>query len=153
LLGKIAGEDAKSLHGKAGISAMKEVYSRFREVFATAEFGELKAKGGRLQRVLWASTGTKNPAYSATIYVDNLVAQDTVNTVPPATLAELLKNCSTALAFSDSPDFSELSRLEALGIDVRTVCSDLQVKGVDSFMKSFDEVLAVIERKLVTMRA
>jgi transaldolase len=78
---------AASLQGKAAIANAKLAYASFQEMFGGPRFQSLKAKGARVQRPLWASTGTKNKAYSEVMYVDELIGPDTVNTVPPATLA------------------------------------------------------------------
>src|SRR5579864_3272173 len=80
----------KELQGKIGIANAKIAYSKFKEIFQGERWERLKSKGARIQRVLWASTGTKNPDYSDTLYVDNLIGPDTINTIPPATLKAAL---------------------------------------------------------------
>ena len=81
------GERARRLMGKIAIANSKLAYARFRELFSGARWARLAAHGGRVQRVLWASTGAKNPAYPDTLYVDGLIGEHTVNTLPPATRA------------------------------------------------------------------
>ncbi len=147
LLDEMGAPEAAALRGKAGVAVMKEVYARFRELFGTAEFGALKARGAGLQRVLWASTSTKDPAYSPTKYVDSLIAPDTVNTLPPKTLHAFLEKGDAELAFCSAPDYSELDALAALGVDVRAVCARLQADGITAFQRSFEEVLGVLEAR------
>jgi transaldolase/glucose-6-phosphate isomerase len=90
-LSEIGGPD--DLHGQAAVANSKLAYAAYREVFEGEAFAELKARGARVQRPLWASTSTKNPAYSPTLYVDTLIGPDTVNTVPPATLDAIRAAC------------------------------------------------------------
>jgi transaldolase len=86
----IGTEEALALRGKAAIANSKIVYRRFREVFSGEEFAAQRRRGARVQRVLWGSTSTKNPAYSDLIYVDGLIGPDTVNTIPADTLEAFL---------------------------------------------------------------
>ncbi|MDZ7816590.1 MAG: transaldolase [Planctomycetota bacterium] len=141
------GDEAAAIRGKAGVAIMKEVYSRFNELFSSEDWGVLKAHGARIQRVLWASTSTKDPLYSATKYVDSLVAPDTVNTVPPNTLEEAAKGESPCMALAYKPHFSELEQFKVLGIDLRKACNELQTEGVEKFAVSFREVLKVLDDK------
>jgi transaldolase len=82
----IGTREALSLHGKIAIANAKGVYHRFREIFLGTPFEEFRRRGARLQRPLWASTGTKNPAFSDVLYVEELIGPHTINTIPPATL-------------------------------------------------------------------
>jgi len=85
-LGAIGTSDSLSLRGKVAIANSRLVYRRFREIFLGTPFDEFRRRGARLQRPLWASTGTKNPAYSDVLYVEELIGPHTINTIPPATL-------------------------------------------------------------------
>jgi transaldolase/glucose-6-phosphate isomerase len=147
-----AGSAAKAglggLKGKAGLANSKVVYQDFLAAFATPEFRGLAAKGARVQRPLWASTGTKNPAYSDLLYVENLIGPDTVNTMPDKTLQALLDHGTcpgdTVLEGVDEARRT-LDALRAAGIDVEAVGEKLQADGVVLFSKSYDELLATIE--------
>jgi transaldolase/glucose-6-phosphate isomerase len=152
-MAKAAGtEKAKleKLKGKAGLANSRAVYQDFQGIFGGAEFRAFEAKGARVQRPLWASTGTKNPAYSDLLYVENLIGPDTVNTMPEKTLAALLDHgrCpgDTVLAGVDEAK-KVLVDLEGFGIDVEAVGEKLQKDGVDLFEKSYVDLLAAIERR------
>ncbi|MEO8587319.1 MAG: transaldolase [Acidobacteriota bacterium] len=153
--GKASGPEKarlEGLRGKAGIANSKVVYEDFLEVFGGERFLALRARGARVQRPLWASTGTKNPAYSDLLYVENLVGPDTVNTMPEKTLEALLDHGRT-------PDDTvkegvptarrTLDDLRALGIDVEAVGEELQRDGVVLFEKSYVELLQAIETRRV----
>jgi transaldolase/glucose-6-phosphate isomerase len=149
---KIAKGDpsVKPLLGKAGVANLKLIYQRFKGLFESERFGALRAKGAHPQRPLWASTGTKNPAYSDLLYVENLVARDTVNTVPPATLDALLDH--GAIRADSILENSEGARrdLEGLAkaqISLFDVTQKLQVEGVKSFADSYNALLQAIEYK------
>ena len=90
LLAEIGTPQALNLQGKTAVANAKLAYQRFKAVFQGARWASLAARGARVQRVLWASTSTKNPAYSDTLYVDSLIGPDTVNTLPPHTLEAFL---------------------------------------------------------------
>ena len=140
---------AKDLKGKFGIANCKLAYEQFKNIFYGSEFADLKAKGAAVQRPLWASTGTKNPAYKDTLYVDELVGPDTVNTMPHATLeavvdhggreANLVKGLDEAKAVKES--------LIGLGLNLEKILDDLQLDGVKKFVESFDSLLATVEAK------
>lgn len=159
LLGKkiAAGSEAdrkrlSPLLGKAGLANCRVVYQDFLSLFRSDRFRALASKGARLQRPLWASTGTKNPAYSDLLYVENLVGPDTVNTMPEKTLDALLDH-GRDLGDSVQDGVDEARRtLDALreeGIDVEAVGETLQVDGVGLFAKSYDQLLATIETRRV----
>lgn len=150
-----AGAEVDALFGQAANANAKLAYARFLDVFDTnGPFGALAAKGARVQRPLWASTSTKNPEYPDTIYVDNLVGPDTVNTMPPATIEAVLDHGQAEVTIHDDLDvaatlFEELSEV---GIDINRVTDQLRVEGVESFAKSFDELLQNIEHKRTNLR-
>jgi len=140
----------EGLRGKAGLANSKVVYEDFLSTFSAAPFAALRAKGARVQRPLWASTGTKNPAYSDLLYVENLVGADTVNTMPEKTLEALLDHGKTpgdTVREGVAEARRTLDDLRALGIDVEAVGEQLQKDGVVLFAKSYDELLAAIEAR------
>ena len=137
-----------ALLGKAAIANAKLAYHAFEETFTSARFATLKARfGARAQRPLWASTGTKNPAYSDTVYVDNLIGPDTVNTVPPATLDAFRDHGNAAITITRGLDEShtQLAELEAAGISMNQVTDELEEEGVKSFADAFKVLLDVVE--------
>ena len=140
-----------ALRGKAGLANSRVVYQDFREIFGAEPFTSLRAKGARLQRPLWASTGTKNPAYSDLLYVENLVGPDTVNTMPEKTLDALLDhgNRTPSDTVLEDVDASRqaIEDLMAFGIDVEEVGEELQRDGVVLFSKSYDQLLGTIEER------
>jgi transaldolase len=149
-LEKLGTEEAKALLGKIGIANCKVVYQRFREVFHGKDFATLRSRGARVQRPLWASTGTKNPNYSDVLYVENLIGAETVNTLPPATL-NAFRHHGRAKGFTIGEGLkaaeSALSSLKKLGVDLNAVAEKLQSDGVSAFAASFDQLLAAVEEK------
>ncbi|MDO8631544.1 MAG: transaldolase [Phycisphaerales bacterium] len=142
--------------GKAAIANADLAYARFREFFdPSGPFGELKNRGARVQRPLWASTSTKNPAYADTLYVDNLIAPDTVNTMPPETIEATLDHGRVGAQLGSHLDQSRelLAKLAEAGIDLKAVTDQLTIEGVKSFAKSFDELLSGLSQKQSTVRA
>src|SRR6185295_16876487 len=135
---------AKTLLGKIAVANSKMVYYRFLQIFHGEGFVSLRRRGARVQRPLWASTGTKNPAYSDVLYVENLIGAETVNTLPPDTInafrdhgkipgmtvREGLEEADTALA-----------QLARVGIDLNAIGEKLQKDGVESFATSFDQLM------------
>ncbi len=138
------------LAGKAAIANAKLAYHAFEEFFTTGRFHQIKTRfSARIQRPLWASTGTKNPAYSDTLYVDNLIGPDTVNTVPPATLDAFRDHGNASLTITRGLEESQeqLAQIEALGISMNTVTDELEVEGVKAFADAFTSLLAAIEER------
>lgn len=133
-------EKHKPLLGKAAVANSKMVYQAFKQIFGSQRFASLKAKGAKVQRPLWGSTGTKNPAYSDLLYVDTLIGPDTVNTVPPQTYTAILHHGKPALTVEADLDGARkiLSDLAAAGIDMHWVLQKLESDGVAAFEKSFD---------------
>ena len=130
----------KGLLGRVAVANTKLVYQAFKEIFQGPRFAPLKAKGARVQRPLWASTGTKNPAYSDLLYVETLIGPDTVNTVPPATYAAILDHSRPAHTVESDLEGAHqvLRNLAASGIDIVGVTDKLEADGVAAFEKSFD---------------
>src|SRR3990172_3396030 len=141
---------ALSLLGKVAIANSKIVYERFLQIFHGEGFAALRQRGARVQRPLWASTGTKNPKYSDVLYVENLIGSETVNTLPPETLNAFRdhgKIVEDAVRESLDEAAAVLGRLRAVGIDLDTITERLQADGVASFAASFNQLLAALEKK------
>src|SRR5690349_8042795 len=123
------------LRGKAAIANAKLAYDGFQKVFATRRWENLKVKGARVQRPLWASTSTKNPAYPDTMYIDNLIGPETVNTVPPATLESFRDHGVAEVTITRNLEEAQaaLDQLEASGISMDVVTRELEDEGVQAF--------------------
>jgi transaldolase len=137
------------LLGKAAIANCKVAYRRFRELLAGERWRALAAEGARVQRLLWGSTSTKNPRYPDTYYVDNLIGPDTVNTMPPATLAAYLDHgCLEPRVLQGVDEAArQLEEIGSLGIDVAAETRKLLADGVAAFAASFRSLLDAIERR------
>jgi transaldolase len=146
---KSGAANAAALRGKAAIANAKLAYELFEREFASPRFAKLRAKGAQVQRPLWASTSTKNPAYKDTIYVDTLIGPHTVNTLPPATLAAFNDHGTVAVTIRDGLDEAkrQIRDIEALGIPMERVCAELLKDGVASFAKSFTDLLGAVEAR------
>jgi transaldolase/glucose-6-phosphate isomerase len=147
--------DVATLLGKIAIANAKVVYARFRSIFSGPRWQRLADRGARLQRVLWASTGTKNPLYPDTLYVDSLIGPDTINTMPPATLQAFLDHGQVTLSVEAGLDEARanLERLAGLGVDLDAITRQLTDEGVAAFSKSFETLMASISRKCERLRA
>jgi transaldolase/transaldolase/glucose-6-phosphate isomerase len=155
VLEKVGSPEALDLLGTIAVANAKLAYHRFQEVFSPKEFGDLAARGAHRQRVLWASTSTKNPAYKDTIYVDDLVGPYTVNTLPPATLDAVRDHGvvdPAAVTAGVEEAMARVARLADLGIDFDAITAELQVEGVAAFAGSYDDLLASIGRKRENLR-
>jgi transaldolase len=145
---------ALALLGKIAIANSKMVYNRFLQIFHGEGFAALRQRGARVQRPLWASTGTKNPKYSDVLYVENLIGRETVNTLPPDTLKAFEDHgriIEDAVRENLDDAAAVLGRLKALGIDLNTIAEKLQADGVASFTASFDQLMAALEKKRKSM--
>ena len=151
--GTIDAARASALKGKAAIANAKLAYRLARTSFSGARWDALAARGARVQRPLWASTSTKNPAYRDVIYVEELIGPDTVNTMPPATLEAFRDHGVVARTVDADVDAAvrHLAALEALGISLDAVTDQLLTEGLASFQKSFDSLLAGLEHKSRTL--
>jgi len=141
--------DAASLVGESAIACAKVAREMYREILAGDRYTALAARGARPQRLLWASTGTKNPAYSDVKYLEPLIGPDTVNTAPLETIAAYRDHGRPALRLEQgTAEAGEvLERLAALGIDLAAVTQQLEDEGVQKFSGPFDSLMAVLERK------
>jgi transaldolase len=148
-LDAIGGERAESLKGRAALALAGMAYQHFREAFEGEDFERFEQLGARPQYLLWASTGTKNPDYSDLLYVENLIAPRTINTLPDATLeafADHGKIASTLKPRIDE-DREVWEALADLGIDMDGAVRDqLLDEGIDQFQAAFDDLLAAIEK-------
>ena len=139
----------RALQGKAAIANARLAYARFREIFDGEGFAQLKARGAHVQRPLWASTGTKNPAYGDVYYAEALIGSDTVNTMPQPTLQAFLDHGQVRRTI-DTDLGDARATLEALaeaGIDFDAVTQQLEDEGVRLFVASYDELIAGVEQK------
>jgi transaldolase len=138
------------LKGKTAVANVKFIYQKFKEIFSNRNFGDLKAKGGRVQRPLWASTSTKNPAYSDVLYVDTLIGPLTVNTMPHATVLAFLDHGRLSLSLEGDLENSRshLTQVEDIGINVHRICEDAQIEGVSAFQNSFEALMSSLKAKI-----
>jgi transaldolase len=142
-------EKALALRGKAAVAQAKLAYALFRSRFTGDRWEALAGRGARLQRPLWASTSTKNPTYPPTLYVDELIGPDTVNTMPEPTLDAFERSGTVARTVDRDVDDATrvMDELDAVGVDMADVSRTLESEGVAAFAKSYDELLASLERK------
>ncbi len=147
---KTGGPQASSISallGKAAIANARLAYAEFKKVFSKERFKKLQEKGARVQRPLWASTSTKNPAYRDVMYVEELVGPDTVDTVPPQTLVAFLDHGEVRQSLEENLEAAKqaLADLEALGISMDEVTRVLEEEGVQSFSDAFTVLLKAVE--------
>jgi transaldolase len=142
------------LAGKAAVAQAKLAYRLFRQRFSGPRWEALAARGAHVQRPLWASTSTKNPAYPDLLYVDNLIGPDTVNTMPDATVAAFIDHGTVARTVDQGVDQADadLDRLMEAGIDMADVARVLEDEGVASFVKSYEELLQSLHDKASTVK-
>jgi transaldolase len=154
-LDEIGTAEALALKGKAALAQGKLAYQGFRKAFSGPRWEALEQRGGRLQRPLWASTSTKNPAYPDTLYVDNLIGPDTVNTLPDKTIADFNDHGTVARTVDADVDGAKATwqALHDVGVDMDDVADVLEQEGVASFQKSFDELLGALSTKSAELRA
>jgi len=147
--GSVRANLALELRGTAAVAQARLAYKAYLELFSTERFKALQAKGAKRQRPLWASTSTKNPAYGDLVYVDSLVAPDTVNTLPEETIGLFLDHGKVVPISSADVENAERSfeRLAECGIDVASVAEVLENEGVAAFAASFDDLLDKLQEK------
>jgi transaldolase len=145
-------EKIAALKGKIAIANAKVAYQEYLKIIASDRWQQLAAKGARVQRLLWASTGTKDPSYSDVMYVDGLVGNDTVNTLPPNTIEACADHCDPANRIEAGID--EAYRLIAnlkdpdINIDLDAVMAELLIDGIDKFVKPFDSLMKSLDGKV-----
>jgi transaldolase len=149
----IGSDDALALRGKAAVAQGKLAYQLFLDAFSGSRWDTLAARGARVQRPLWASTSTKNDSYPDTLYVDELIGPDTVNTLPEATLDAFADHGTVARRVdADIDDARNVwQALADVGVDMDDVAAQLEREGVASFAKAFDELIAALESKAATL--
>jgi len=139
----------EGLKGTAAVANAKVVYERFRSYLGGRDWQLIAASGAKVQRILWASTGTKDPAYSDVLYVDELIGEHTVNTLPEVTWKAFNDHGTLARTVDRHLDEAHraLRELGQLGIDMERVGAQLQVEGVELFAKAFEQAIAIVEQK------
>jgi transaldolase len=151
-LEKIGTDEALALRGEAGVANARLAYAAYQEVFVGGQrYGALKVDGARVQRPLWASTGVKNPAYSDTLYVTELVAPNTVNTMPEKTIDAVADHgviTGDTIIGRAGEAQAVFDKLEAVGVDLADVFVVLEDEGVEKFEKSWQELLAATQEQL-----
>ena len=143
------------LLGKAAIANSKMAYERYKELFAGPRWDKLRKAGARSQRCLWASTSTKDPRYPDTYYVEELIGPDTVDTIPPATLAAFREHGEVRRSLDENVDLArrQLKQLAGVGVSLDQVTHELEVEGVEAFTKSFESLLAALEKSAKDIKA
>jgi transaldolase len=151
----IGTDAARALRGKAAVAQGRLAYQLFTETFDGPRWEALLARGARVQRPLWASTSTKNPDYPDTLYVDELIGPNTVNTLPDATLEAFEDHGTLARTVDAGVDEARRvwTALAEVGVDMDDVAAQLEREGVTAFQKSFDELIGVLGTKADELRA
>ena len=139
---------AKQVHGQVAVASAKMAYQIYKDIFGSARFKKLADKGARAQRLLWASTGTKNPDYSDVKYVESLIGPDTVNTVPVETLDAYRDHGDPKARLEQDVERAGwvLERLPELGISIDKVTQQLEDEGVEKFNKPFDKLMETLAK-------
>lgn len=154
-LDQLAGGDASilALRGKAAVAQAQKAYQHFVQAFSGPRWDALAAKGAQVQRPLWASTSTKNPAFADLLYVDTLIGPHTVNTMPEETLLAFDDHGTLARTVDADPDEAStvIAQLKEAGIDMADVAATLEDEGVHSFTKSFDELIETLNDKAASL--
>jgi transaldolase len=154
LLDKIIQQDgkksewAKKLQGQVAIASAKVAYQIQKEIYAEERFKKLEQKGARIQRLLWASTSTKNPAYSDTKYVEALIGPNTIDTIPVETFDAYRDHGDPKVRLEEDIDmaYEVFQLLPQLDIDINKVTQQLEIEGVDKFNKPFDQLMKSLEQ-------
>jgi transaldolase len=146
-------KEAASLKGTAAVANSNVIYREYAEIFSGDAFKGMEKQGASVQRVLWGSTGTKNPAYNDIKYMAEMIAKDTVNTVPENTLEAFLDHGTVQETITADAEEAQgiIDSLQGLGIDINDVCAKLLEDGVVAFEQSFDSLLNAIEQKTQSM--
>jgi transaldolase len=138
-----------NLFGKAAVANAKIAYEKYRSIFSSPRFLTLKEKGGHIQTILWGSTGTKNPKYSDIKYVEELIAPDSINTLPESTIKAFRDHGQAKITISNDLEKAKklFPELKSMGIDIREVTEQLEKEGVQLFSDSFFALLKEIAKK------
>lgn len=147
----------EAIKGKVAIANAKIAYQKYKEIFGSDRWQALAEKGAKVQRLLWASTSTKNPEYSDVMYVDELVGGDTVNTLPPDTIEACADHCDPANRIETDLDAAngviDGLKDDAVKIDLDTVMDELLEEGIDKFIKPFESLMSSLENKVKQLAA
>ena len=147
----------EAIKGKVAIANAKIAYQKYKEIFSGDRWEALAAKGAKVQRLLWASTSTKNPEYSDVMYVDELVGSDTVNTLPPDTIEACVDHCDPGDRVETDLDAAHKVidglKDDAVDIDLDTVMDELLDEGIDKFVKPFESLMSSLEDKVKQLAA
>ena len=148
-LEKIGTEEALRLRGKAAIANAKLAYQRYRELVGSARWQALASRGAQVQRLLWASTGTKNPEYRDVMYIEELIGPDTVNTIPPAAFDAFRDHGQARASLMEDIESarSTMETLEALGVSMQQVTDTLLAEGLQLFSDAFGKLLRAVEKQ------
>ncbi|TFI50921.1 transaldolase [Mastigocladus laminosus UU774] len=142
----------KAIKGRVAIANAKIAYQEYKKIVQSDRWQELAAKGAKVQRLLWASTSTKDPQYSDVMYVDELIGQDTVNTLPPATIEACADHCDVANRVETDVDeaYNLIENLKDpdVNIDINAVMDELLTEGIDKFVKPFQSLMDSLENKV-----
>ena len=154
-LEEIGTPEALSLRGQAGITNAKFAYRRFQQIFFGSEFEKLKSRGVRIQKPLWASTSTKNKAYSDVMYIEGLAAPYTINSMPPETLEAFRDHGHAQIALGQNENEKEagdvIGRLVDFKISLQAIGRDLTTAGVEKFIVSYDELIQALDMKRASL--
>ncbi|MFH0887827.1 MAG: transaldolase [Planctomycetota bacterium] len=136
--------------GKTAVANAKIIYQLHNKIISGNDFQSLQKNGAKIQKIVWASTSTKNPAYADTMYVDELIAPDTINTVPPQTILAFKDHGKPAITTDKNPDEAQkiLRTLHDNGIDTNKICDEIQKDGIKAFKDSYYKALKAIENKI-----
>ena len=148
-------EIAADTHGQVAIASAKVAYQIYKEIFGTERFKKLSLQGARTQRLLWASTGTKNPAYSDTKYVETLIGRDTISTMPPETLNAYRDHGKPTLTLEEGTPaaYRVFEGLRRVGMDLDALTQKLEDEGVTKFIKASDQLMdALREKRAVSLQ-
>ncbi|MCT7954547.1 transaldolase [Laspinema palackyanum] len=140
----------EQIKGKVAIANAKIAYQKYKEIVQSDRWQALAAKGANVQRLLWASTSSKNPNYSDVIYVDELIGPDTVNTLPPATIEACADHCDVASRIETDVDkaYHLIENLPEFGIDLDQIMAELLDEGIDKFIEPFESLMSSLETKV-----
>ncbi|MEA5512892.1 transaldolase family protein, partial [Nodularia sp. UHCC 0506] len=135
-----------------GIANAKIAYQEYKKIIQSERWQALTAKGAKVQRLLWASTSTKDPKYSDVMYVNELIGPDTVNTLPPATIAACADHCDVAnrleTGIEEAYQLMESLKDPDINIDINVVMDELLVEGIDKFVKPYESLMNSLENKV-----
>ena len=148
------GLSAQSLLGKTAIRNAQKIYNESLRFFSSDCFEKIRAQGGNIQKVLWASTGPKNPLYKPTFYTEALIGENTVNTLTPATLEAFMKSAEISKTLPADKDMIDefFEEIKAAGIDFDSICAQLEEEGVEVFTRDYQTSLDYIRNRCEAMR-